>query len=121
VAEAGHRRVRRAPEQGIDITVHQRASVGRILHLVRSDLSVFSPFHSSHAGLRCRGGLVTTLLRSSKAESKYLKQNLVHQIFIQEELDTTLSLGCNSMKMELDPGPRFFCRLQLSYTPASFI
>jgi hypothetical protein len=38
-----------------------------------------------------------------EAESEYLKQNSVQQIFIQEEPDTTLSLGCSSMKMELDP------------------
>jgi len=37
-----------------------------------------------------------------EAESEYLKQNSVQQIFIQEP-DTTLSLGCSSMKMELDP------------------
>lgn len=38
-----------------------------------------------------------------EAESEYLKQNSVQQIFIQEEPDTTLSLGCSSMKMEVDP------------------
>jgi len=38
-----------------------------------------------------------------EAGSEYLKQNSVQQIFIQEEPDTTLSLGCSSMKMELDP------------------
>ena len=38
-----------------------------------------------------------------EAESAYLKQNSVQQIFIREEPDTTLSLGCSSMKMEVDP------------------
>jgi len=37
-----------------------------------------------------------------EAESAYLKQNSVQQIFIREEPDTTLSLGCSSMKMEVD-------------------
>jgi hypothetical protein len=37
-----------------------------------------------------------------EAESAYLKQNSVQQMFIQEEPDTTLSLRCSSSKMELD-------------------
>uniref|UniRef100_A0A0E0K9W6 CG-1 domain-containing protein n=1 Tax=Oryza punctata TaxID=4537 RepID=A0A0E0K9W6_ORYPU len=37
-----------------------------------------------------------------ETESAYLKQNSVQQIFIREEPDTTLSLGCGSMKMEVD-------------------
>jgi hypothetical protein len=38
-----------------------------------------------------------------EAESAYLKQNSVQQIFIREDPDTTLSLGSSSMKMEVDP------------------
>lgn len=37
-----------------------------------------------------------------ETESAYLKPNSLQQIFIREEPDTTLSLGCSSMKMEVD-------------------
>lgn len=37
-----------------------------------------------------------------ETESAYLKPNSLQQIYIQEEPDTTLSLGRSSMKMEVD-------------------